>query len=125
MYLASNPGRSRHSGTSKIGSAHSGRKKTMTSVKVLITAVVSIIIQFALAIAGWGGWSRFFAHSAFKALGVATVVLSVLAIPSGGGKELNSRRPMSPHWESMRAFCMARYVVRELDTTGRLADDST
>lgn len=97
----------------------------MTSVKVLITAVVSIIIQFALAIAGWGGWSRFFAHSAFKALAVATVVLSVLAIPSGGGKELNSRRPMSPHRESMRAFCMARYVVRELDTTGRLADDST
>jgi protein-S-isoprenylcysteine O-methyltransferase Ste14 len=34
----------------------SGRKKTMTSVRILIAAVVSIIIQFALAIAGWGGW---------------------------------------------------------------------
>lgn len=70
----------------------------MTTVKVLITAVVSIIIQFALAIAGWDGWSRFFAHSAFKALAVATVVLSVLAIPSGGGMSTGEKEDRSNRW---------------------------
>lgn len=70
----------------------------MTGVKVLVTAVVSIIIQFALAIAGWGGWSRFFAHSAFKALAVATVVLSVLAIPSGGAMSPGEKEDRSNRW---------------------------
>ena len=36
----------------------------MSSVKVLITGIVSIVIQFGLAIVGWGGWDAFFAHPA-------------------------------------------------------------
>jgi protein-S-isoprenylcysteine O-methyltransferase Ste14 len=48
-----------------------------------ITIVVSIVIQFGLAIAGWGGWSAFFAHPALRALAVVTVVLAALAVPSG------------------------------------------
>jgi protein-S-isoprenylcysteine O-methyltransferase Ste14 len=55
----------------------------MSSVKIIITGVVSILIQFVLAIAGWGGWGAFFAHPALQALAVVTVVLAVLAVPSG------------------------------------------
>jgi protein-S-isoprenylcysteine O-methyltransferase Ste14 len=70
----------------------------MTSVKVLITAVVSIIIQFALAIAGWDGWNKFFAHSAFKAIAVVMLVLSLLAIPSGGGVSTGEKEDRSNRW---------------------------
>ena len=55
----------------------------MSSVKIMLTAVVSIVIQFGLAIAGWGGWSAFFAHLALRALAGVTVVLAALAVPSG------------------------------------------
>jgi len=55
----------------------------MSSVKIIITEVVSILIQFGLAIAGWGGWGAFFAHPALQALAVVTVVLVMLAVHSG------------------------------------------
>jgi protein-S-isoprenylcysteine O-methyltransferase Ste14 len=50
---------------------------------MMITIVVSIAIQFGLAIAGWGGWNAFFAHPALRALAAVTVVLAALAVPSG------------------------------------------
>lgn len=37
--------------------------KVVTGIKIFITAIVSIVIQFGLAIAGWGGWSPFFCTS--------------------------------------------------------------
>ena len=55
----------------------------MSSLKVLITGLVSIVIQFGLAIAGWGGWRAFFAHSTLRALAWVTVGLTALAIPKG------------------------------------------
>jgi hypothetical protein len=42
----------------------------MNSVEIAMTRVVSIVIQFGLAIAAWDGWSAFFEHSAFRALAV-------------------------------------------------------
>jgi hypothetical protein len=47
--------------------------KAMSSVKILSTGIVSIVIQFGLAIAGWGGSSAFFAHPALQALAWVTV----------------------------------------------------
>lgn len=55
----------------------------MDGIKILITAVVSIVIQFGLAIAGWGGWNPFFEHPAFRALAGVTVALTVMALFSG------------------------------------------
>jgi protein-S-isoprenylcysteine O-methyltransferase Ste14 len=52
-------------------------------VQILITGLVSIAIQFALAIAGWGGWSAFFAHTPFQALAWMAAALVVLAAFSG------------------------------------------
>jgi len=70
----------------------------MSSARILITGFVSIVIQFGLAIAGWGGWSAFFAHRAFRALGGATVVLVVLAVPSGGSIGAGEREDRSNRW---------------------------
>jgi protein-S-isoprenylcysteine O-methyltransferase Ste14 len=70
----------------------------MTSAKIVITAVVSILILFGLAIAGWGGWSAFFQHPAFRALATATVVLIVLAVPSGGSLSSGEKEDRGNRW---------------------------
>ena len=70
----------------------------MTGIKIVITGIVSILIQFGLAIAGWGGWNAFFAHPAFRALAVATVVLTVAAVFSGGGLRTGEREDRGNRW---------------------------
>jgi protein-S-isoprenylcysteine O-methyltransferase Ste14 len=70
----------------------------MSSVKVLITGIVSIVIQFGLAIAGSGGWHAFFAHPALRALAWVTVGLAALAIPSGGGISTGEKEDRSNRW---------------------------
>jgi protein-S-isoprenylcysteine O-methyltransferase Ste14 len=70
----------------------------MSSVKIIVTGIVSIVIQFALAIAGWGGWGAFFAHSALRALAAVTVVLAALAVPSGGGLSSGEKEDRSNRW---------------------------
>jgi protein-S-isoprenylcysteine O-methyltransferase Ste14 len=72
--------------------------KGMSSVKILITGMVSIVIQFGLAIAGWGGWSAFFAHPALQALAWVTVGLAALAVPSGGGMSTGEKEDRSNRW---------------------------
>ena len=70
----------------------------MTGIKIVITGVVSIVIQFGLAIAAWGGWSAFFRHSAFRALAGVTVALSVLAVFSGGGMSSGEKEDRGNRW---------------------------
>ena len=67
-------------------------------VQILITSAVSIAIQFGLAIAGWGGWSAFFAHSALRALLWVTVGLVGLAIFSGGGMSTGEKEDRGNRW---------------------------
>ncbi len=70
----------------------------MSSVKIIITGLVGIAIQFGLAIAGWGGVRAFFAHPALWALAAVTVVLMVLAVPSGGGLTKGEKEDRSNRW---------------------------
>jgi protein-S-isoprenylcysteine O-methyltransferase Ste14 len=71
----------------------------MTSgVKILITVVVSIVIQFGLAITGWGGWGAFFAHPALRVLAWVTVGLTVFAVFSGGGISSGEKEDRSNRW---------------------------
>jgi protein-S-isoprenylcysteine O-methyltransferase Ste14 len=72
--------------------------KAMSSLKILITGIVSIVIQFGLAIAGWGGWSAFFAHAALQTLACVTVGLVALAVPSGGGLSIGEKEDRSNRW---------------------------
>lgn len=75
-----------------------GRKKAVSRVKIIIAGAVSILIQFGLAIAGWGGWNAFFAHPAFRALAAVTVVLAVLAFFSGGSLSTGEQEDRSNRW---------------------------
>jgi protein-S-isoprenylcysteine O-methyltransferase Ste14 len=70
----------------------------MSGVKVLITGLVSIVIQFGLAIAAWGGWGAFFHHPAFRALAGVTIVLAVLAVFSGGGISSGEKEDRGNRW---------------------------
>jgi protein-S-isoprenylcysteine O-methyltransferase Ste14 len=70
----------------------------MSSVKIIFTGLISIFIQFGLAILGWGGWTPFWAHPAFKALAWVTVGLSVLAVFSGGGMNTGEKEDRGNRW---------------------------
>ena len=70
----------------------------MSGIKIVITGIVSIVIQFGLAIAGWGGWGQFFQHPAFRALAVVTVTLAVLAAPSGGSLSSGEKEDRGNRW---------------------------
>lgn len=70
----------------------------MSSIKMMIATLMSIVIQFGLAIAGWGGWGAFFVHPAFQALAGVTVVLTVLAIFSGGGMRTGEQEDRGNRW---------------------------
>jgi hypothetical protein len=56
----------------------------MVSIRLLTATVVLVLIQLGLAILGWGGISPFFASPARVALAVATAVLTIVALFSGG-----------------------------------------
>ncbi len=70
----------------------------MSSVKITITGGVSIIIQFGLAIAGWGGWRAFFSHPALQGLAWVTAGLMLLAVPSGGGLSSGEKEDRANRW---------------------------
>ena len=56
------------------------RAKAAGPTKILITGLVAFLIQFGLAIWGWGGWGAFFAHPEFQALVWVSVGLGIVAI---------------------------------------------
>ena len=70
----------------------------MSSVKMLVTSAVSIVIQFGLAITGWGGWSAFFAHPALRALAWVTAGLAASAVFSGGGMSTGEKEDRGNRW---------------------------
>ncbi|MBV8129498.1 MAG: isoprenylcysteine carboxylmethyltransferase family protein [Planctomycetaceae bacterium] len=60
--------------------------------------IITILAQFALAILGWGGSSAFFSHPALVALTIATVVMSGLALFSGGNLSSGEREDRANRW---------------------------
>ena len=52
----------------------------MNTLRTLLTGIVAIAIQFALAIVGWGGVGAFFAHPAMQALAWVTAAGLVTAL---------------------------------------------
>jgi protein-S-isoprenylcysteine O-methyltransferase Ste14 len=70
----------------------------MINPKTILAGCISIAIQFGLAIAGWGGWTPFWAHPAFKALAWVTLGLMVLAAFSGGGLSTGEKEDRSNRW---------------------------
>ena len=70
----------------------------MTRVKILITGLISVAIQFGLAIAGWGGWRAFWLHPQFRALAWVTAGLMLLAIFTQGGLTTGEKEDRGNRW---------------------------
>jgi protein-S-isoprenylcysteine O-methyltransferase Ste14 len=79
--------------------SHPRGGKVPTSFKVFTIGIMAILIQLGLAVAGWGGWSAFFAHPARGALAGLTVGLALLSMFAGGsGFSKSEREDRSNRW---------------------------
>lgn len=70
----------------------------MNKPRMITMQVVSVGVQFALAIVGWGGWTAFFAHRALVWLGVLSVVFLVVAMFSSGNISAGEREDKGNRW---------------------------
>ena len=67
-------------------------------MKLFLTTVVSILVQFGLAILGWGGFAAFFSRPPFVALTALTLVASVVALFSRGNLSSGEREDRRNRW---------------------------
>jgi protein-S-isoprenylcysteine O-methyltransferase Ste14 len=90
-------------------------EKAMSRVKLLLGAIVGTVIQFALAIAGWGRWSAFFAHLALRAVAWVTVGLTVLAGFTSAGIRTGEKEDRSNRWV-LAAFGVISLIMAYLSS---------
>ncbi|HLH12373.1 MAG TPA: isoprenylcysteine carboxylmethyltransferase family protein [Methylovirgula sp.] len=65
--------------------------------RITLVAVL-LIIQFGLAILGWGGFEPFFSHPAFVVLLVLSILLSIVSLFSEGNLSSGEREDRSNRW---------------------------
>ena len=71
----------------------------MTATPRLASAiVVGVLIYLGLAILGWGGFTAFFSHPARICLAIAVVVLTGVALLSGGNISPGEREDRANRW---------------------------
>jgi protein-S-isoprenylcysteine O-methyltransferase Ste14 len=57
---------------------------TMTTPRLILITIIATLVYLGLAVLGWGGFAAFFSHPALIALAITVLVLSGIAIFSGG-----------------------------------------
>ena len=70
----------------------------MIKPKMALLQIVSVIVPFALAILGWGGWGAFFGRRALVALAVASIALLGVAMLSSGNLSAGVREDRENRW---------------------------
>ncbi len=78
--------------------------------KLVFFSIVSVMIQFALSILAWGGWSAFFAHPALIALAVATAILLLGSFFVGGNLSTGEQEDRSNRWV-LSAFTIIALLI--------------
>jgi protein-S-isoprenylcysteine O-methyltransferase Ste14 len=69
-----------------------------TPRRVMFLGIVTAVIQFALAVLGWGGRRAFFAHRALVALAWVTVAMMIVAPFSSGNTSPGIREDRRNRW---------------------------
>jgi len=69
-----------------------------SSGKVVFLGLLTTLIQFALAILGWGGWTPFFSHPALIALACVTLAMLATAPFSSGNTSPGIREDRRNRW---------------------------
>ena len=89
--------------------------------KAMFLGVLTALVQFALAVLGWGGWQPFFAHPALVALAAVTVALMIVAPFSSGNISAGEKEDRGNRWV-LAAFSVIAlvnaYVPAYTDRTG-------
>jgi protein-S-isoprenylcysteine O-methyltransferase Ste14 len=67
-------------------------------MKALFAILPSVLVQFGLAVLGWGGFGPFFSHPPFVAAVALTLVMSVVALFSGGNLSPGEREDRGNRW---------------------------
>ena len=67
-------------------------------MRIFLTTLASVVLQFGLAILGWGGLAAFFSHPPFVAMTAATLVACVVALFSRGNLSSGEREDRSNRW---------------------------
>jgi protein-S-isoprenylcysteine O-methyltransferase Ste14 len=70
----------------------------MIPMQIVLTAIVTALLQLGLAILGWGGFGPFFAHPALIALVAMTAVLVAVALFSEGNVSRGVREDRGNRW---------------------------
>jgi protein-S-isoprenylcysteine O-methyltransferase Ste14 len=81
-----------------------GRKKCVA------VGITSILVQFGLAILGWGGFAAFFAIPAIRAMTAATVVIAVAAFFVGGNVSTGIKEDRGNRWV-LKAFSVIAILL--------------
>src|SRR5882724_1634844 len=66
--------------------------------KLVVFTIVGCLAYLGLAILGWGGFAAFFSHAALVALAIVGLVLSGLALFSGGNLSPGEREDRGNRW---------------------------
>lgn len=67
-------------------------------MKIFLTTFVAVIVQFALAILGWGGFAAFFSHPPIVAATAFTLAATVVALFSHANLSSGEREDRSNRW---------------------------
>ncbi len=82
----------------------------MKGLGMLGLTIVFFLIQFGLAALGWGGVGPFFAHRAFIALAVASVVLGMVGLFTEGNISPGEEEDRSNRWV-LGAFTLLSFAM--------------
>ncbi len=82
----------------------------MKRLGMLGLTLAFFLIQFGLAALGWGGVGPFFAHRAFVALAVASVVLGIVALFTEGNISPGEEEDRSNRWV-LGAFTLLSFAM--------------
>jgi hypothetical protein len=70
----------------------------MTTPRLMLITIVGTLAYLGLAVLGWGGFAPFFSHLPLIALAMTTLVLSGVAVFSGGNLSPGVREDRANRW---------------------------
>jgi protein-S-isoprenylcysteine O-methyltransferase Ste14 len=70
----------------------------MTTPRLMLITIIGTLAYLGLAVLGWGGFAAFFSHPALIALAITLLVLSGVAVFSGGNLSSGVREDRANRW---------------------------
>jgi protein-S-isoprenylcysteine O-methyltransferase Ste14 len=83
------------------------------TLKMTLITLLGVLIQFGLAVLGWGGWSAFFSHPPLVALGIATLALTIVSLFTQGNLSPGEQEDRGNRWVLL-AFTIIAILIAYL-----------